>query len=584
MSQKDGRLLGLTGAQSLAGALPSMKRSQLYNSKELTNGITQFRNDNHRTQLRDVASISVHKMLIELIQYKIYELALAFITIVVFYLCYYDFDDNNIKKNPKKSSIVVDLCLEQHVVSQVPKHKKSCNLCIILHKIIDPTIDAVEYSNNTTVVIKKKITNKQKLRKDVTITIDLSTVFQDKKYHEIKECIFEIHSLVSDCLQPTKGHKKAPQDKFNAKIKPLRRLIEKLTNIYNKLLNEMDKNAIDSKCRYKLSPIDKSSLIKEVSVFRDENRDSGVFNTQLIDQLLLNRRGLTTSYEKMKPQLKSLAIKYEKDIIGTSVNDNCNKNKDEQKEQDKENAVKQTDEETGKKKSSATDYDTSINVDNVNGNINDDKNDTFNSKLDNVNKVEVDKQLFGEIDGSIVENTMPIIKGFTNCGENDNSHIDTSSTINIDNCYSSGNILARTNSNENQYRPVMDSKSTTFDNRILKRTLNNLNDDTVFGASIFDDNSNKSREKSALSDLNDIHNDDNGNDYDNSMIDSLIPPLKRRKIMQNVNDKSSQITINVLHNPVEFVNILVHENMASARMLLIVFCLFVFVVFFCVCF
>ena len=193
---------------------------------------------------------------------------IAFLTIVSFYYWYIDFihnkkTDKKTKKtkHDKKSIIVVSFCLAHHVMNQCITHKKKCKMCIILKLVMNETYD--------------KDTNSKP-----NININVSKLFQDKKYNDIRLCLNQFVQIVRNCYEKKTTHVTS-QGWFNREHENILSIISKLTKSYNLLLNTIK---IDSnKCAIKLPLINVDNLMNQIVKFRNENSNTAKFNTKIID-------------------------------------------------------------------------------------------------------------------------------------------------------------------------------------------------------------------------------------------------------------------------------------------------------------
>lgn len=288
-TKTDYRSIGLPKGCMLISCLPIVRKCGLYNANILRRGITLFTNTKQPNTFRIKAKQEILQMMLELIEHEMYELASAFTNIITFHYHYHDFDDDNIDNNPKKSTLVLGLCFDLNTISCVTKHGKECDDC--------------DEDGFETLLGANKIVNNN----------NLSNVFQNTKYDEIKQCLYQMYCILKQSRKTANGRIKA-QDRYNNEIKRLRNIIDKLLNSYNKLIKNKDKGEIDDKCPFTFEPINKEELIKEIIKFRNDNNNGGAYNTQLIDQLLLHRRGLTLKFATMEPNVKILFNKFTNDF------------------------------------------------------------------------------------------------------------------------------------------------------------------------------------------------------------------------------------------------------------------------------
>ena len=122
--------LGMCNITSVIAQLAIVQSSGIYVDIELLGcGITKFKNRTQQNRCNQEAEEKIHERLIVIVECGIYELAVSFITIISFYYwfeqCFDNFDINkNYVKKFNKTSIIVNFCLVNNVLSQFNKHKK----------------------------------------------------------------------------------------------------------------------------------------------------------------------------------------------------------------------------------------------------------------------------------------------------------------------------------------------------------------------------------------------------------------------------------------------------------------------------
>ena len=103
---KDYRSIGLAAAITLIACLNVIETSGLYNFDSLKCGIQTFKNNRQIETIRKKIRIEIDKMIELLIEYEMYELANALVTIVSHLYSFHDMNENNINNNPKKSTLI----------------------------------------------------------------------------------------------------------------------------------------------------------------------------------------------------------------------------------------------------------------------------------------------------------------------------------------------------------------------------------------------------------------------------------------------------------------------------------------------